>query len=291
MLGRGFPAPWRGLLCTDAQTWCPRNRDISQQALAWLLFPSSAQSDFSLWLLEGRQLRSQSSGGSCNFGSNCCVLCPFPSHSAWFNAHNLLLGRPLRLAGLGSPGVPSNSAQAFLLLSPWPGHWSPALLLLPGPDPRLPVWGASRAASESLRAVAEAGPALSAGLCVGGWAAPGPRRLYAQQAPVSLTVASAVYLSQLSCGQGPPRWQLLVGATGPAVVNHLAHSTPLWGWRDPGSQPSLLRYENCLLQLHFQRCICTQTQSCWQVCQGRVITPSFFFGSAFWWLTTGPSLL
>lgn len=135
--GKGGPCSVEMLLCTDAQTWRPRNRDISPQALAWLLLPSSAQSDFSPWLLEGRQLRSQSSGGSCNFGSNCCVLCPSPGHSAWFDAYNLLLGRPLRLAGLGSSGVPSNSAQAFLLLSPWPGHWSPALLLLPGPDPRL----------------------------------------------------------------------------------------------------------------------------------------------------------
>lgn len=108
------------------------------------------------------------------------------------------------------------------------------------------MWGASRAASESLRAVAEASPALLAGLCVGGWAAPGPRRLFAQQAPVLLGVASAVYLSQLPCGQGPPQWRLLVGATGPAVVNHLAHSTPLWGWRVPGSQPPPLLYENCV---------------------------------------------
>lgn len=69
----GIPAPRKGLLCTDA----PGTETSPQRALIWLPCPCSAQSDFSLCLLEGTQLRSQSSWGSCNFGSNCFL--PFPS--------------------------------------------------------------------------------------------------------------------------------------------------------------------------------------------------------------------
>ena len=285
----GVPAPWRCLICADAQTWRPRNRDISQQALAWLMLPSSAQSDFSLWLLEDRQLRSQSSGGSCNFGSNCCVLCPSPGHSAWFAAYNLLLGRPLRLAGLGSPGVPSNSPQAFLLLSPWPGHWSPALFLLPGPDPRLPMWGVLRAASESFRArlvqLFQPGSVSGAGLPQGPDVCMPSRHLFGSVL-LLLSTSRSSHVARVLPSGGCWWGQLALCCESRGTLDA---PLGLEGAGLPAPTPALR--ELCLLQLHFQRCICTQTQSCWQVRRGRVTSPSFFSGPAFWWLTTGPSLL
>lgn len=117
----GGPAPRRCLLCADAQTWRPRNRDISPQAPDCSCSPAQLRVISPLAPGRDRQLRSQSSRGSCSTQLKLLCSLPFPGHSAWFDAYNLLLGRPLRLAGLGSPGVPSNSAQAFLLLSPWQG--------------------------------------------------------------------------------------------------------------------------------------------------------------------------
>lgn len=253
------------------------------------MLPSSAQSDFSLWLLEDRQLRSQSSGGSCNFGSNCCVLCPSPGHSAWFAAYNLLLGRPLRLAGLGSPGVPSNSPQAFLLLSPWPGHWSPALFLLPGPDPRLPMWGVLRAASESFRArlvqLFQPGSVSGAGLPQGPDVCMPSRHLFGSVL-LLLSTSRSSHVARVLPSGGCWWGQLALCCESRGTLDA---PLGLEGAGLPAPTPALR--ELCLLQLHFQRCICTQTQSCWQVCRGRVTSPSFFSGPAFWWLTTGPSLL
>ena len=86
------------------------------------------------WHLEGIELRSWSSGGSCSFGSNCCILFPSLCHSAWFGAHNFLLGHPLRLAGLSSPGAPQSRLRPLCC-------WACGLgfgLLQPGPASELP---------------------------------------------------------------------------------------------------------------------------------------------------------
>lgn len=130
-------------------------------------------------------MRSQSSGGSCSFGSNCCILFPSPYHLAWFGAHDFLLGHALRLAGCGFPGAPQSLCRPLYCWAPGLSigllHFPPALWL------RLtPAMGGCQGLPLSPRGLPLRPIQLfQPGLCVRGQAVPEPRQMYAQQAPVS----------------------------------------------------------------------------------------------------------
>lgn len=161
-----MPRPWHPRTETS-----PRGHDLAP-------LPSSAQLISPFWLLEGIELRSQSSG----VGGIHVVL-----------AQTVVLSclPPATQLGLVTPEVgrawlswgPSMPDQTLLLLSPWPGDWFPALSLLPGPSLHPLCW-ATQACLSAPVAASEACPALQPGLCVRGQAAPGPRWLCSQQAPV-----------------------------------------------------------------------------------------------------------
>lgn len=106
--GERGPCSMERLFCTDAHTRCPRRKDIAPRARIWLLLSGATQSDSSLFSPGRCRAETQSSGGPCSFGSNCCILLPPLCHSAWFGTRNFFLDHPLRLAGLSSPGAPHN---------------------------------------------------------------------------------------------------------------------------------------------------------------------------------------
>lgn len=209
--GEWVPAPWRHSLCTDAQTQCPRERDILPEGTD-LATPPKLCPD---WLREGTELRSQSSGGSCSFGSNCCILSLSPCHSAWFGAHNLLLGHPLKLTGCGSPEAPQSPPRPLCCWAPGLGigllHSHPHSVAQAHTCAGLPGL-----ASEPWQAVTEAGPALSARALCQGLGCPRARtNVYTAGTCVSsVLLLLNVYLLQFPCGQCPPQLQLLVGAAG-----------------------------------------------------------------------------
>lgn len=212
-MGEGVPAPRRHLLCTDAQTRCPRERDILPEG-SDLATPSQLCPD---WLRKRHRAEIPEfwGRGSCSFGSNCCILSPSSCHSAWFGAHNLLLGHPLRLAGCGSPGAPQSPRRPLCCGAPGLGvgllHSHPHSLAQAHTCVGLPGL-----ASEPWQAVTEAGPALSARALCQGLGCPGARtNVYTAGTCVSsVPLLLNVYLLQFPCGQCLPQLQLLVGAAG-----------------------------------------------------------------------------
>lgn len=196
----------------------PGTEMSSQSALTGSSSPALPRPISPFWHLEDIELRSWSSGGSCSFGSNCCILVPSLHHSAWFGAYNFLLGHPLRLVGLSSPGDLQSLSSGL----------GPGQSLNPIPNP-------------------EAAWFFQPWLCVMGQPDLGPRHPYTQQAPVS---AQCRFCSMSTSCSSHVTSVLLRGSCWWGRLAPLANGAPCQGRRGSGSQPPapLSLLEMCLLQ-------------------------------------------